>query len=243
LLSVRKPGQQSGQHSIRKLYAAVRILQAKGNTIKGLWTPAHEDTALSVRVRHQARIATELGKIPIIIPVQMKSTALSTALANQEKERTLPPGVGKYSRELDAALPGKHTRTLYDSLTKTEASILAQLRTGMSRLNGYLHRIGAAESDQCPCGVAKETVKHFLFRCVRWRDHRTDMRQQTTTRWGDLAFFLGGRSTEQKQQGPLDPSPWAPNIAAVKATIRFAMATGRLTPEMDQDSPPTQSTP
>ena len=29
--------------------------------------------------------------------------------------RTLPGNVGKYSKEVDKALPGKHTRKLYDS--------------------------------------------------------------------------------------------------------------------------------
>src|SRR5207248_1139178 len=38
------------------------------------------------------------------------------------------------------ARPGKHTLTLYDTHERREASILAQLRTGMARLNGYLHR-------------------------------------------------------------------------------------------------------
>jgi hypothetical protein len=48
---------------------------------------------------------------------------------------------------MDTALPGKHTRILYNSLKGKEASILAQLQTGMARLNGYLHQIRAAESD------------------------------------------------------------------------------------------------
>lgn len=33
-----------------------------------------------------------------------------------------------------------------DAFKRREASVLAQLRTGMARLNGYLHQIGAAES-------------------------------------------------------------------------------------------------
>ena len=48
---------------------------------------------------------------------------------------------------MDTALPGKHTRRLYDSLKREEAYVLAQLRTGIIRLNGYLYQIGAAESD------------------------------------------------------------------------------------------------
>ena len=31
---------------------------------------------------------------------------------------------------MDTALPGKHTRMLYDSLERKEANVLAQLRTG-----------------------------------------------------------------------------------------------------------------
>lgn len=56
------------------------------------------------------------------------------------------------SKRMDKALPGSHTRALYDTLMKREAKVLAQLRTGMSALNGYLHRIGVAESDMCACG-------------------------------------------------------------------------------------------
>ena len=56
-------------------------------------------------------------------------------------------GIGKFSKELDIALPGTHTRILYDDLKKKEAKVLAQLRTGMSHLNDYLYRIGIAESD------------------------------------------------------------------------------------------------
>jgi hypothetical protein len=37
------------------------------------------------------------------------------------------------------------------SVSWKEASVLAQLRTGMARLNGYLYRINVAESDQCAC--------------------------------------------------------------------------------------------
>jgi hypothetical protein len=122
---------------------------------------------------------------------------------------------------MDTALPGKHTRTIYDALKRREANILAQLRTGMARLNGYLHRIGAAESDQCACGRATETIKHFLFRCTRWEAYRRQMLKQTETRRSNLSFYLGGKA-------PSDPEGWTPNMDAVLATIKYAMASGRL---------------
>jgi hypothetical protein len=157
---------------------------------------------------------------------QAKSTAIRLVLAKQRQGRALPQGVGKFSKALDLALPGKHTRDLYDKLKRREACILAQLRTGMARLNGFLSRIGAVESDLCPCGRARETVEHFLLRCVRWATLREDMLQCTVTRRGSLSFYLGGKA-------PSDPKEWSPDIRAVRATIKYAMATGRL--DLDEE--------
>ncbi|KAJ5492688.1 hypothetical protein N7539_001434 [Penicillium diatomitis] len=41
------------------------------------------------------------------------------------------------------------------------------------------------------------------------------------THRGNLSFFLGGKSPSDSQQ-------WIPNLEAVRASIRFAIATGRL---------------
>jgi hypothetical protein len=84
-------------------------------------------------------------------------------LQEATKKRGLPKGVGKYTVEMDKALLGKHVKQLYDNFKHPEASILAQLRTGKARLNGYLHKIKAAETDIWACGQATESVKHFLF--------------------------------------------------------------------------------
>ena len=125
---------------------------------------------------------------------------------------------------------------LVPSLVPHCSPILAQLRTGMARLNGYLHRIGAAESDQCACGQATETVQHFLFRCTRWDAYRTQMLERTETRKGNLSFYLGGKA-------PSDPERWAPNLDAVRATIRYAMASGRLDTELEPTPTPQRQLP
>ena len=60
-----------------------------------------------------------------------------------------------YSSEMQqpntSLITGKHTQLLYERLSRKEAGILAQLRTGMASLNVYLHRIGVAPSDQYAC--------------------------------------------------------------------------------------------
>ena len=226
LLATSQPRHQSGQSSIDEIYKVARTLRKGGNSISMIWIPSQESFKLSRRAKEAARQATEPGRTPHGQCQQARSTTINNAIAKEET-RTLPDGVGKYSKEMDTALPGKHTRTLYDGLKRREASVLAQLRTGIARLNGYLHQIRALESDQCECGQARETVKHFLFRCTRWETHRTQMLVQTDTRRGNLSFYLGGKS-------PSDPEKWTPNMDAVRATIKFAIATGRLDVEAEQ---------
>jgi hypothetical protein len=67
-----------------------------------------------------------------------KATVLRQAIAKYRR-RKLIERVGEYTRKLDAALLGKHTYFLYNSFKQAEATILAQLRTGMTKLNGYLY--------------------------------------------------------------------------------------------------------
>lgn len=88
-------------------------------------------------------------------------------------------------------ITGKHTQLLYERLSRKEAGIFAQLRTGMARLNVFLHRIGVALSDQYACGQATETVYHFLFRCRRWTAYRTEMLKCTDSYRSNISFYLG----------------------------------------------------
>ena len=53
------------------------------------------------------------------------------------------------------------------------------------------------------------------------------MPQQTDTRRGSLSFYLGGKA-------PTNPRQWTPNIDAVRATVKYAIATRRLKAEPDQ---------
>ena len=115
---------------------------------------------------------------------QVKSTVIGITIAERRRDRFLPTEVKKFSRELDTALPGKHIRTLYNGLRRKEAKVLTQLRTGMSYLNEYLYRIGAAESEIYAYEQTKETVKHFLFTCRKWTTKRAQLWSQSETRRG-----------------------------------------------------------
>ena len=91
--------------------------------------------------------------------IQLRASALRWARANgveHRKDIFKQSTTGQFTRQLDSAIPGPHTKMLYDCLDREKASILAQLRTGHARLNGYLHRIGQSDSDLCACGVERD---------------------------------------------------------------------------------------
>jgi hypothetical protein len=62
---------------------------------------------------------------------------------------------------------------------------------------------------------------------------REDMSQCTESRRGNLSFFLGGKSRS-------DPERWQPDMKAVHAAIKFAIATGRLEQELESESQSSQ---
>ena len=216
---ISNPMQQSGQSYICQIYTATHRLAQAGNRVCARWAPVNEHVYLMEKAKATARQAANLS-------TQMNDSipsARATVLSLAKHDLQLKPieNVGKYTRNFDTALPGKHTSCLYNAFKRTEAEILAQLRTGMSRLNGYLYRIKAIDSDLCACGQAKETVEHFLFRCTQWNEQRKQMLRHTTTRIGSLSFFLGGKAVS-------DPASWKPSLPAVRATVQYAIATGRL---------------
>jgi ribonuclease HI len=219
--SLSKPWQQSGQGVIGHIYIAVKELRTKGNKITVIWKPTDDEFSLARKAKEAARRSTEDNSSPFKRCFRAKSTTLNNARRKLQKVPKLPENVGAYSKTVDTALPGKHTRILYDGCSSKEAKILSQLRSGMARVNAYLHQIGAALSAECACGQALETIEHFLLRCTKWTSYRTQILQTTGTGRSNLSLCLGGKSRT-------DPDDWTPDVDAVRRTIKFAMATKRL---------------
>ncbi|ENH75598.1 hypothetical protein FOC1_g10001614, partial [Fusarium oxysporum f. sp. cubense race 1] len=162
--AIGNPRQQSGQGQTRKIYDATEKLKGGLNRVRLIWLPSDSELKIQRIAKMSASHAVEPHVTPRIGTSKAKTTILSRTRATLRMERKVLGGFGRHSRKVDSALPGKHTRLLYDQLPWQEASVLAQLRTGMARLNACLYQIGAVLTDKCPCGQAKETVEHILFR-------------------------------------------------------------------------------
>ena len=225
LRAIQRPKQRKDQQYLKKIYYWAKILTERGCNIRSQWIPANTKLLWMKTAKEHAKEATrkDTGYQEVLEETRLQPVKRNIPKKAVLYEHTLPENVGKHARNVDAALPGPHTKRIYDLLNKHEAKILAQLRTGMAHLNGYLNTIGAAESEKCSYCSQKETVTHFLFQCPHWQQDREQMRTISEGRWGDISYYLGGKSAQKDTN-----EEWKPNIVAIKATIRFAITTRRL---------------
>ncbi|KJZ70705.1 hypothetical protein HIM_09889 [Hirsutella minnesotensis 3608] len=105
--------QQSGQCTIRAIYGSVEFLAKRGCKVRLRWVPAKsEEYTLGPLAKRQAKRATRDECIAEPAMFQARSTTLRMLLNEHSRVRQISEGVGKYSKRIDEALPGKHTRKL-----------------------------------------------------------------------------------------------------------------------------------
>ena len=160
------------------------------------------------------------------------SKLLSKAVEADRPERTSV--WGRYTYALDSALPGKHTLQLYGSLSREDAGILAQARTGHTHLNEYRARIKLVDDARCECSGGVESVKHVILQCPMWKTERQRLREAAGGRWGDVSFLLGGKSRKRDSRtgALIDGEKWKPDMRMVRETIAFLRSTGRFAAEV-----------
>ena len=86
------------------------------------------------------------GAVTSVSRGRSKSNKVSTDSRQIHKAKA-----GRFTKSFDKALPGPHTRLLYNGRVKLHANILCQLRSGVNQLNKYLAKIKAVETEQCKC--------------------------------------------------------------------------------------------
>ena len=201
------------------------------------WIPAHKGIAGNNLADKTARLCTETTQKPSQDPeirIRERKAVLTNInraiLAAQTKERR--PKYGAWTYSLDRALPGKHTVRLYGNLTREQAAILVQARTGHTFLHSYTARIDQTASAACKCGAEREDVQHLMLTCPEWSSQRQVLRETAGDRWGDLSYLLGGWSGRRSPySGALLDGPkekWAANMRVVKASIEFLRQTTRM---------------
>lgn len=79
-------------------------------------------------------------------------------------------------KDINVSMPSTRFCKAVVKMTKGQAALYIQLRTGHAPLNRHLHRIKATDSPVCPaCNNAHETVHHYLLICPATERHRREL--------------------------------------------------------------------
>ena len=81
--------------------------------------------ALKERVSAKNAAHQELPNAMVPVTWAARSSIVSRLRTDIMKKVALHVGVGKTMKELDCALPGPHTKIIYDEFSKNDAAIIA----------------------------------------------------------------------------------------------------------------------
>ena len=203
--------------------------------VKLIWTPAHEGIQGNERADEEAKEVAETGSSPrrrLPTFLRRKSLPLSISATRQ----TLKSDIKKrwkskwkvsprYSSasNIDYSLPSDNYIHIANQLTRNQASVLIQLRTGHLPLNTVLFRIKRSDTPHCPhChNGTRETLVHYIFFCPHYEHARQRIHAVTSREKNAIAFLLGTRKG-------------IPHLLRyVGETGRFATTFGDVTPKPD----------
>ena len=200
----------------------LQTLRELGLFAKILWIPGHKGIVGNERAHQAAQETTAIGKSPTTdLERRVREHRAVSKLLVNAVEADIPETTitwGRYTYTLDSALPGKLTLQLYGPLSREDAGILAQARTGHTHLNEYRPRIKQTESALCECDRGVESVKDVILLCQTWTTARKRLREAAGDRWGNVSFLLGGKSrkSDPMTRMPIDGHKRKPDLKVAR---------------------------
>lgn len=227
----------NGHHIFDEIDKAIRRILSSHPRAQATirWIPGHADVEGNEWVDREAKRAAEgqqsdKKEVPRYLrktlPLSASAQRQRLMASIKEKAKQVWKKSPRYAKmsKIDATLPSKRYSKNIATLSRQQASLLTQLRTGHIGLNHHLFRINRAESPLCPaCESARETVLHFLIECPAHRKARAPFHRSLHPRALTLTSLLGN-----KTHWPM--------------VFRFVHNTGRLAGTFDDiTSPPARS--
>ena len=178
--SFNNPKATSGQYLIRHF---LLLANALGCNLEVRWISGHSKVRGNEKVDELAKeaangLSSEAIKLPHILrdPLPLSASATKQAfhrrLKNKWEESWEDSERGKHFDAIDEDFPFTGFRKRTNSLTRAQASLMVQIRSGHIPLNCYLFKINRADTELCQACLdredgqhCRETIKHFLFEC------------------------------------------------------------------------------
>jgi ribonuclease HI len=196
LKAIANPLNRAGQHIVRSIFKIAMDIKSLGVSLHLQWIPAHCDNPGNDTADRLAKEAVGLKKLHSFQHLSSREKQLyRNNIFTEWQNEWKGLNKGEHLRHIDAKLPSRHTRRLYDTLPRNRAYLLTQLRTGHSWLatHAKLHRF--RDDDKCICG-GKETVVHVLVDCPRLREPRQKLRDKIGNSFNNISSMLGGEGKE-----------------------------------------------
>jgi ribonuclease HI len=205
LSSITNPKATSGQFLSRHL----NLLANESASSLGLsWISSHSKVHGNEKVDELAKsaangVSSSRASLPHLLRHPLP---ISVSATKQEYHETLK---GKWEKKwedsdrsrrlapIDDNFPFNSYRKRTYALTRHQASLMTQLRSGHIPLNGYLHKIGKSETEICQNCLddnndvrRKETVSHYIFECEAFREDRKQLIKKITRRRFNLKDIM-----------------------------------------------------
>ena len=227
--SITNPKATSGQFLSKHLNM---LANASACRLGLHWISSHSKVRGNEKVDELAKeAASGLSSARIDLPHLLRTSLPSSASAVKQryhermKKKWAVSWEGSDRRRriglIDDNFPFNSFRTRTYALSRSQASLMIQIRCGHIPLNGYLFRIGKSETEYCQgCmdpengTLCRETVNHFLFECASFDEDREELAKKInrshlnlrdimskTNRMSALATYINktGRFKNQQQ--------------------------------------------
>ena len=157
----------------------------------------------------------------LLYSLTMLSSAFREALQDRWKSTWAKSPQKGWMDKIDDKLPSHSFLTSH--MSRAQASILMQLRTGHIPLNYFLHKISKVKSPVCPaCQLNDETVHHYLFECPGFAYERHSLARATGRNSKLIQHLLGNWRTYKSV------------LTYVHVTERFKNTYGNLSMRLSQ---------